>query len=179
MMDFKIIEADERYADSYRVFCQKAYQQAYPRPELGITEDLFSKEVFDSEFVRNYFDGLFDIDDLNKIWLAVNEKGEILGGIGAKKNDDHVEMKAFYVAIELKGRGIGGKLYEKVLNFAGDMPIWAWVYEYLDETINMYRHWGFELDKSKGKLEFDWEPWTKEVKMSAICMIKSGNKSNK
>lgn len=177
-LNYRIVEADKSWMDRYRGFCQKAYEQAYPRPEHGITKELFSKEIFDSSYVREYFEKMFSPP--NKVWLALNKEDQIAGGIAASEYPDYIEMKGFYVDPELKGKGIGRALYDKALDFADGKSIQAWVYEYLDETINMYEHWGFKIDKTKGKLAFNWDPWPKDVKMYAICMTKpAGNEKNK
>jgi GNAT superfamily N-acetyltransferase len=167
MMDrsnYRIIEPTIEWADKYRLFCQEAYLAAYVRPEHGITAELYSQEVFDSHRVKNYFRDLFRVSDDHKIWLAINQSNNLLGGVGATLYADYCDMKAFYVAPKLKGRGIGHRLYEQVLAFAGSMPIQVDVVEYMTDTVNMYRHWGFEIAKSKGVVAYRWDEWPKDVR---------------
>jgi hypothetical protein len=47
--------------------------------------------------------------------------------------------------------------------FANFKPIQVDVVEYLDKTIEMYKHWGFEVDESKGTTTYPWSMWPKEA----------------
>lgn len=171
-LTYSIIVATPKWKDRYREFCQKAYQDAYVNTERGITKELFSKEIFDSKFVKDYFDLLFEDVQNKKTWLALDLENNILGGIHAEKHKDFAELKGFYVDSKLKGQGIGKKLYQKAMEFTDRQTVRAWVYEYMEPTIKMYENWGFKLDKSKGKMDFNWDPWPRKVDMQAICLVK-------
>jgi GNAT superfamily N-acetyltransferase len=171
---YTIIEGSPVWADKFRDFCRQAYQNIYPNKERGITKELFSQKIFGTERVIAYFNDLCLNTDEHKFWLAVNDDQEILGGVAAQKYSDYVDMKAFYVRPDLKGQGIGRRLYEKVKEFAAGMAMQVDVVEYLQDTINMYRHWGFEIDESKGTINYPWEHWPEEARLAhrAIFMVK-------
>lgn len=173
-IQYTIIEGSLDWADRYREFARQNYITAYCNPELGITEDLFSKEVFDSARMIKYFRDLCDNKDDNKTWLAVDTDQNILGAVGVHKYKDFCEMKAFYVASELQGQGIGRALYEKVLRFAGGMAMQLDVVNFMDKTISMYERWGFTVDTSRPAFEYPWEEWQPgpAYTMRAIYMIK-------
>ena len=101
---YTIIEGSLDWADRYREFTRKSYLSVYHRPELGLTEDLFSEEVFDSARIIKYFRDICENRDDNKTWLAIDNDQELLGVVGAHKHKDFCEMKAFYVKDELRGR---------------------------------------------------------------------------
>jgi ribosomal protein S18 acetylase RimI-like enzyme len=173
--DYAVVEGGQEWAERCREFCRRAYLAAYVRPERGITEDLFSEAVFASPRIMKYYYDLCATDDNHKLWLAVNAEQELLGMVVAQRATGHCEMRAFYVKPELKGHGIGHDLYQKVLEFAGDQAIHVDVVEYMQETIDMYRHWGFYIDEAKGKFIYPLVEWPEAARQAyrAIYMTKS------
>ena len=174
-LDYEVIEAGPEWADDYRSFCRYAYLNAYVRPELGITQEQFSEEVFNSPRVTKYFKDALEKGADHKAWLAVNT-GKILGGVVAYREPDYCEMQTFYVLPDLKGHGIGHNLYQKVLGFADGMPIQVDVLKYMQSSIDMYKHWGFKVDESRGEVEYDWIEWPEKPRKAykGIYMVKSG-----
>lgn len=160
---YRIIEGSEEWTDKFAEFCRQQYQLAYPRPELGITEELFSREVFASPRIQQYFAEICAKSDSSKTWLAIDETGELVGVVAAGKNAGYVVMKSFYVRNDLKGQGIGHALYQKVLSYAADLPIHVDVVEYMTDTIKMYQHWGFRIDITKGYVTYDLIEWPTEA----------------
>lgn len=167
----QIIEGSAEWADRCREFCRQAYKAAYVRPELDITEDLFTKEIFMSPRIIKYFRDL--LDD-NRSWLALDDEGGLIGMVAAKRHQDYCEMKSLYVKPGHKGHGIGHTLYQKVREYANGQAILVDVIEYMDETIDIYRHWGFEIDESRGKLNYPIEEWPVAARKAyrAIYMVK-------
>jgi GNAT superfamily N-acetyltransferase len=177
-IDYKIIEAGPEWADTYRHFCHQAYLATYVRPELGITKAMFSEEAFNLPRIVKYFKDALNTSPNHKVWLAINHNDEILGGVVAYLFPDCCQMQTFYVRPDLKGHGIGHELYEKVVEFASSLPIQVDVVKYNQATIDMYKHWGFEIDRSKGEVEYDWVEWPDEARQAykGIYMIKPGTK---
>jgi GNAT superfamily N-acetyltransferase len=174
--DYCIIQGSEVWADKCREFCRKAYLATYLRPEIGITEELFSKDVFSSPRITKYFKDLCRNSTNQRFWVATDDENEIFGMVVAFKHTNYCEMKSFYVEPRHKGQGIGHALYQKVLVFAASQPIQVDVIEYLTETIDMYRHWGFNVDESKGKLNYDIVEWPESARLAyrAVYMVKPG-----
>lgn len=57
----------------------------------------------------------------NKYWVAENEKGEIIGGVGIGNLEDVegvCELQKMYCLPEARGTGIANKLMEKALDYA-------------------------------------------------------------
>jgi len=173
-----IVEGSLDWADRYREFVRKSYLSAYSRPELGLTEDLFSGEIFNSARIIKYFRDICEDKDDNKTWLAIDDNQELIGVVGAHKYKDFCEIKAFYVEDELQGQGIGRALYEKVLQFAGGMAMQLDVVNFMDKTISMYERWGFTIDTSREAFEYPWEEWQPgpAQTMKAIYMTKPRSK---
>lgn len=173
-----IIEGSLDWADGYREFARESYLSAYCNPELGLTADLFSEEVFDSARIIKYFRDICENNDDNRTWLAVDNDSDLLGVIGAHRHEDFCELKAFYVKEEFQGQGIGRALYENVLQFAGGMAMQLDVVNFMGKTISMYERWGFTIDTSREAFEYPWEEWPPgpAQTMRAIYMIKPPSK---
>lgn len=157
--EYTLVEGSLEWADRYREFARRSYLSAYCKPELGLTPDLFSEEVFDSARIIKYFRDICERGDDNKTWLAIDEDRDLIGAIGAHRHEDFCELKAFYVKEGLQGQGIGHALYEKVLQFAGGMAMQLDVVSFMAKTINMYERWGFAVDTSREAFEYPWEEW--------------------
>jgi GNAT superfamily N-acetyltransferase len=177
-LNYSIIEGSLIWEDRYREFCKRAYQATYPRPELGLPADLFSDEFFNSPSVKQHFKELCTITDSHKMWLALDSDQSIIGTVAARNYPEYCDMKAFYVTPELKGHGIGHALYQRVLSFAGNRAIQVDVVTYLQEAIDMYKHWGFHIDESKGMLQYPIVEWPEAAvnKYQAIYMVKPASK---
>lgn len=172
--EYTIIEGSPEWADRYREFTRRSYIAAYARPELGLSEDLFSEEVFDSARIIKYFRDICESRDDNKTWLAVDDDNELSGVIAAHRHEDFCELKGFYVKEEMQGQGIGRALYERVLQFAGGTAMQLDVVNFMAKTISMYERWGFAVDTSREAFEYPWEEWPPGPAhmMRAIYMIK-------
>lgn len=167
---------DPKWADKYRIFCREAYLATYVRTNLGITESMFSEAAFNLPRVVKYFNDALDTSTNHKVWLAINANEEIIGGVVAYLFYDYCEMQTFYVRSDLKGYGIGHALYKKVLEFASKLPIQVDVVKYNQSAIDMYKHWGFEIDDTKGEVKYDWVEWPDKPLQTykGIYMVKPG-----
>lgn len=174
MLSYKIIEGSIERADECREFCRAAYLSAYLRPDLGITEALFSEKVFSSERIKQYYRDLCIVDDKHAVWFVIDDTGHIIGVVAAVQQPRYCEMKCFYVRTDLRGQGIGHDLYRKVIGFAGQRQIVVDVVKYMQDTIDMYKHWGFKIDESRGELVYPITEWPEEARQAykAIYMIK-------
>ena len=78
----------------------------------------------------------------------------------------------------MKGQGIGHALYGKALEFIGSNQIQIDVVNYMADTIEMYKHWGFHIDESKGYVEYPWEGWPEKARYAnrGIFMVKPAAK---
>jgi GNAT superfamily N-acetyltransferase len=173
-MEYKIIEGSARWADKYLEFYRQAVSIYYAYPERGITPDLFSRELFSSPRIQRYFEELCENTANKKTWLAVNEQDNLLGVIAAERHANYCEFKAFYVRPDLQGQGIGKALFNRAEDFANDQTIRLDVVEYMTDTIAMYKRWGFEIDRSKGKVVYPFIEWPEAVrqKFRGIYMVR-------
>ncbi len=86
-------------------------------------------------------------------WYATDDKGRIIGSIGLKKVDNqHAEVKKFFVTKEYRGKGVAQKLLETLLKAASkhqfDFLVLGTV-DTLKAAHRFYNKYGFELIEQK------------------------------
>ena len=141
--------------DDAEIICDirdRAWLKAYPNAELGITADdiRVNAQGRDGEFVPRriaYLKDQFAKDDgtgLTTFIAKVDDK--VMGYVGPRVDEqNHRRIGAIYVAPEVQGMGIGGKLMRKVLSLYGrDQDIFLEVVSYNQSAIDFYRRFGFE-----------------------------------
>lgn len=173
--NYSIREVVPEEADEFRRFCQTNSEEAYARPEFGITPDMLSAEVFARPDMVAWYAKMCGATAINKAWVAEDETGETIGTIGAEHRTDYIELHSFYVAKQQQGKGLGRMLFNQVVEFAGELPIRLDVIQYMDKTIKMYKRWGFEVDEAAGKpwflLGHDW-PEEAQQAYQGIYMVR-------
>lgn len=87
-------------------------------------------------------EGAYEIKSDGELWIALNEKNEIVGTIALlKHSDDNVELKKFYVRKDYRGQGVSKALYEKAMDMckeSGFKRIFLGTYERLETAIQFY-----------------------------------------
>lgn len=153
----------------YTSLLQETYENSYTNEGLGLTKDLFSKEIFNNPITQKYLSGNLINNDNQKCWLAFIGN-QLVGSITVLRRDKDYELKGFYIASNYQGKGIGKKLWRLVLNFAHDKNIVLDIYAHNTKTIEIYRKWGFTIDKAKGEFYRHWPEWPKNIQAKCIYM---------
>ena len=87
------------------------------------------------------------INNNNNLWLAFNNKDELIGTIAVVRHSiEDIELKKFYVRKDYRGKGISKKLYNTAINFCKENSlkrVFLWTYDKLDKAINFYTKSGF------------------------------------
>lgn len=172
-MDIKIRLARASDIKEYTSFLFKAYQSAYVDESIGLAICCFSEEIFKADERQEYLKARLVNSDMQKTWLAFD--GERLVGTVtcAIKGDNEVELAGFYVLPEYQGKGIGKKLYNLVLGFAGERDLVLDVYAHRIKTIEIYKKWGWVFDETQGEEGFSvrhWPEWPKGVAVKIMFM---------
>ena len=96
-----------------------------------------------------------DLDDIQKHYIErggvfeilENDKGNLLGTIGLYPlNDDTIELRKMYFAKELRGRGYGKMMLERMIGRArelGYQKIYLETASVLREAVALYEKYGF------------------------------------
>ena len=172
----KIRLAESSDLKTYTDLLQKTYQEAYTDESIGLTTDCFSKEIFATERVQAYFRSNLVQNAKQKTWLAFLEKN-LVGSITIFDQGNECELRGFYVSSIHQGKGIGKQLFERVLKFTKGKDIVLDTYAHVGKTIEMYKRWGFRIDKKKGTFWRHWSEWPKGLKAKCIYM-RFSNKSS-
>lgn len=102
---FRIIEYEDKYSNQIVEFIKEIAIKEYKYIDW---EDYFRRMEF-SKYKNN---------DDSKFYIALNNKNEIVGTIGALKiTNEEVKMNSLYVRKDYRQLGIAKKLYELLLQF--------------------------------------------------------------
>jgi len=157
----------------YTAMMQKTYEHAYTSDSIGLTKECFSIEVFNSKDTQDYLKSRLENNAAQQSWMAVYNN-KIIGGVVAKDSAGECEMTGFYVLPKFQGVGLGKRLWQKVLNFAGDKDIVLDIYTHNKKAIEMYKKWGFTEDKNRARFYRHWLEWPEGVRAESLYMRRSG-----
>ena len=122
----------------------KNYEETYNKAINDFIISIYVEEFgFEEhrEDIEQHDNEIYKRSDGN-LWIAVNEKDEIIGTIALlKHNDDNIELKKFYVRKDYRGQGVSKALYEKAIKMCkenGFKRIFLGTYEKLETAIQFY-----------------------------------------
>lgn len=129
----------------------RAWIDAYPNPELGITAkniEINAKGLH-GEFVPRRIaylsEKLAEANRPDGTTFVAKVDGKVVGFVDPSIEDGVRRIGAIYVAPEAQGSGIGGKLLRQALDWHGlGEDIFLEVVAYNQNAINFYKHFGFE-----------------------------------
>ena len=155
----------------------------YKQPGPGDIGWLISAHGF--QYSRQYnFDAGFELDIARKVVSFLESKHEfnriLIAGVAGKRvgsiavsrvSEDTAFINFLLVEEQFRGRGIGGKLMEKVISYAGRSGmkfIRLETYSCLRDARKLYGKWGFILAEKNLSVQmygqvFDREFWEKEL----------------
>jgi len=168
-MKFQIRLARETDLPDYTKFLQKTYQETYINARLGLTSACFSETVFNAPGTQKYLLSNLQVNSNQKAWV-VHIGVRLIGSVSIIEREDDYELRGFYVATDYQNKGIGKELWRRVLKFVKGKDITCDVYFHNTKTIEMYKKWGFEIDKGKKEFYRHWLEWPEQVKAKSIYM---------
>jgi ribosomal protein S18 acetylase RimI-like enzyme len=168
-MQIRIRLARKNDLPKYTNLLQKTYQDAYPDKKIGLVKEYFSEEIFNTLDTQKYLASNLFVNDRQKCWLAFTNS-ELVGSISIIEREKDYELRGFYVGTKYQGQGIGKKLWRLALDFAKEKDITCDVYEHNTKTIEIYKKWGFEIDKARGTLYRHWPEWPEGVRSKSIYL---------
>lgn len=129
----KIIEYQEKYSKDIVEHIRKIAMNEFKYDDW---KDYFNRMSF--EEYQN---------EGSKFWIALNDKDEVIGTIGALKvSSEEVKMNSLYVNSDYRKLGIAKELYELLINFAkqqGYKKITLRTFFKFVNAINFYEKIGF------------------------------------
>jgi len=169
----KLISGNTLYLKQYTALLQKTYELAYVDEALGLTKECFSREIFYNQDTQNYLKSRLELTDHLQTWL-VFDQDKLVGSITViLLSDTEAELTGFYVDPDFQGRGIGKKLYQLALEFAGKRDLLLDIYLHNKKTIELYNQWGWQLDTTRGDGGYfyrHWPEWPEGLQAKAMYM---------
>lgn len=111
-------------------------------------------------------------DDRDGFWIAKAEN-RFLGSIsldGSKAEDEGARLRWFIVAPEAQGLGVGKRLMEAALSFAGTKHyerVFLWTFEGLTSARKIYDRFGFEVIHQERVVE-----WGRELLQQKLILAR-------
>lgn len=150
----KTVEIVKATPDDAEIICDirdRAWIDAYPNPELGITaRDIeINAKGLRGEFVPKriaWFKDKLAKNDGNWICFVAQINNVARGFVVASTEDDGKKfINSIYIEPTLQGKGLGTMLMKKALDWLdGDEPIYLEVLSYNQNAIDFYKRFGFE-----------------------------------
>jgi len=153
----------------YTNLLQETYKNVYPNKKIGLTSECFSEEIFNTSDTQEYLRSNLLVNETQKCWLAFINS-ELVGSITVVSREKDYELRGFYVKVKFQGKGIGKKLWKLVLDYTKAKDITCDVYEHNIKTIEIYKRWGFDVDKARKTFFRHWPEWPEGVKAESIYM---------
>ncbi|KKR54770.1 MAG: Acetyltransferase, GNAT family protein [Candidatus Curtissbacteria bacterium GW2011_GWA1_40_24] len=169
VIDISLRLAKSSDLEHYTDLLQRTYQEAYTDESIGLTADCFSKEIFATERVQAYLCSNLVQNDKQRAWLCF-VRGALVGSATIIDHGDEFELRGFYVAPEYQGKGIGKQLFKMVLKFTQGKDIVLDTYVHNRRTLNLYKKWGFKIDKKKGIFYRHWPEWPEGINAKCLYM---------
>lgn len=169
----KIVSGNISYLKQYTDLLQRTYENSYVDESIGLTKECFSKEIFENKDTQKYLNSRLVSNKSQKCWLVLDGEKLVGSMTCILLSDDEAELTGFYVDPTYQEKGIGKKLYELALNFAKERDLVLDIYAHNTKTIEMYKKWGWKVDKTKGNKGYfsrHWVEWPEGVEAKAIYM---------
>lgn len=168
--------AKESDLRKYSEVLQRVYQNSYTDDKIGLIADCFSMEIFSASATQKYLSSNLKQSSSQRTWLAFADS-KLIGSITITDRAEECKLRGFYVDLGLQNKGIGKKLLERALDFAKGKKISLDLYAHNHKTINIYKKWGFEIDKEKGVFYRHWPGWPKGLQAKCIYMKLESDKA--
>lgn len=112
------VEASAQDANELSAFMQLVYADTYPNEKRGTTREMFEDTAF-LEHVEDYLTNQLKTEG-RRLWFTRDDQDRIVGTIGLQATEDpkDPEIWGFYVLPESQGAGVGGELWDNVIDAA-------------------------------------------------------------
>ncbi|WP_327676236.1 GNAT family N-acetyltransferase [Kitasatospora sp. NBC_00458] len=104
---------------------------------------------------------------------AGTDAGAGIVGFLCGRRDEVVTLGPMYLLDEAQGRGLGDRMMDEFLGWAGDSPVHLWVTDYNRRAIRFYRRHGF---RTTGEREL-WRGRLPNVRMARDAALPGGGPS--
>jgi GNAT superfamily N-acetyltransferase len=126
-----------------------AWLQTYPHEEAGIDEAWIREHrgsvTTPGEIARWREFVVRAASQPDQVFCRVVRcRGEIVGFLCGRREGKAVDLGPMYLLRRAQGGGLGGRLMNAFLDWAGESPVRLWVTTYNEGAVRFYRRHGFE-----------------------------------
>ena len=163
--NFTIEDAKPEDVVAIRTIARNWWLEIYPSEAHEISaEDISAIDWYNPEGLARRRREITDNKDTIHTWVVRDNQGVVVGFCKATKLDAMGEIDAMYVLKELQGKGFGGKLMGKALEWLKpDLDIKLKVVAYNSRAIEFYKKFGFKETGKKVSYEGTKLPSGKEI----------------
>ena len=142
----------------------------YPNAEVGVTrEDIFAKAFESEDQIGKWRKAIENQAGPRRLWVAKNERGEVVGYSQGKRGQEVNEIFGLYVLPAYQGEGVGRALFARVIEWLGDdMSIQLSTATYSYAAIKLYESFGF---KRTGEVMEDMS-FASGTKVPSLTMVR-------
>lgn len=173
-MNFSIRLAKPTDLKQYTDLLQQTYEFTYTSPEIGLTKECFSPQVFNTPDSQKYLSSKLINSSEQKTWLVFDDKKLIASATCKIIDENKAEFSGFYVLPDYQHQGLGKKLYQKVLGFAQNRDLILGIYTHNTKTLEIYKKWGWQIDTSRGENGYitgHWPEWPDGIFIKSVYLI--------
>jgi len=137
-MAIRIVRAKIRDSQEIRALEQKVWNE----------KDVAGKYVAGKYVAGKYVAGKYDIATTIRFGycFVAKDRDKIIGAVIAiKTNDDKVYIQDWFVKWEYRGKGIGKRLYLRLIETAKDLPVITFVHPKFKASLNVHKSIGFKI----------------------------------
>jgi ribosomal protein S18 acetylase RimI-like enzyme len=145
-----IERAEPEDAEAISELLRITWMATYPNAEAGITKEDIRLRTEGKhgeripQNIKNWRKRIETNDGSVAVFVA-RRHGKIVGMVAPGFIDSRRRIGALYVLPDMQGKGVGGKLMKKALEWHGDKEdIWLNVASYNQNAINFYKRFGFK-----------------------------------
>lgn len=127
----------------------RSWLETYPNPAAGVSYEWVRERVVHHFNDPERVDARLSTLDNPRFaaWVARDRQGRVIGATSPYADEDGVQhVGSLYVDQAWHGKGVGGQLMQKVIEFFdASKPIQLGVVAYNVRAIAFYKKWGFEI----------------------------------
>ena len=136
-------------AEAIMTLKRAAWLKTYPSAEHGVTVADIDKQFPESNMpaaIENWRHGIADeTDGSDRMTFVARLDGKVVGYTSPHISDGQHRLGALYVSPDIQGKGVGGQLLRKALDWHGpEHDVYLHVLSYNDRAIGFYEHYGFQ-----------------------------------
>lgn len=132
---------------------QLTWLSTYPNKKLGLTKADIKQQFDEKKIEKRLLEREKTINKGKNSRWYVAKNGKMVIGFGSGHKDKGKWSLGIYILPAYQSKGIGKRLFSKILKYIGRNSVYLEVFAYNDKAINFYRKFNFSLTGKKLSLK--------------------------